>query len=57
MNDTIELLVAYDQGYAAGKQAMIYEIEDILDRCANDNAEMICKALKDLIKKKPQRRG
>lgn len=55
MNDTIEQLVAYDQGYAAGKQAVIDEIEDILDRCANDNAQMICRALKELIKK--TRRG
>lgn len=46
---------AYDRGYEAGKEAMknllLDEIEDILDRCANDNGEMICHALRELSKK------
>ena len=46
---------AYDSGYETGKEAMknllLDEIKDILDRCANDNGEMICRALRELCKK------
>lgn len=39
---------AYTEGYKAGKNAVLDEIEDILDRCAHDNGEMIVRALKEL---------
>lgn len=42
---------AYDNGYEAGKQAVLDEIDDILDRCAHDNGEMIVRALKELKEK------
>jgi DNA-binding GntR family transcriptional regulator len=46
---------AYENGYEDGKYHMaaqlLDEIEDILDRCANDNGEMICRALRELSKK------
>jgi hypothetical protein len=51
MNDImtgIQQAVAYEEGYAAGKNAVLDEVEDILDRCAHDNGEMIVKALKEL---------
>ena len=54
MNDIMEGLqqaVAYEEGYAAGKHAILDEIDDILDRCAHDNGVMIVRALKDLKKK------
>lgn len=55
LTDAIAKEAKYDEGYEAGKQAataqLLDEIEDILDRCANDNGEMICRALRELIKK------
>ena len=39
---------AYTEGYKAGKNAVLDEIDDILDRCAHDNGEMIVRALKEL---------
>lgn len=42
---------AYDNGYEAGKQAVLDEIDDILDRCAHDNGAMIVRALKELREK------
>lgn len=46
---------AYKNGLKAGKEAAVAEIfdeiEDILDRCAHDNGEMIVKALKELKEK------
>lgn len=38
----------YDEGYSAGKQVILDEIDDILDRCAHDNGAMIVRALKEL---------
>lgn len=43
--------IAYRNGYEAGKNAMLDEIDDILDRCAHDNGEMIVQALKELKEK------
>ncbi len=51
LTDAIALEVKYDEGYSAGKQAMLDEIDDILDRCAHDNGAMIVRALKELKKK------
>ena len=51
MNEIIEGIqqaVAYEEGFAAGKLAVLDDIEDILDRCAHDNGEMIVRALKEL---------
>jgi hypothetical protein len=42
---------AYDNGYDAGKQVVLDELDDILDRCAHDNGEMIVRALKELKEK------
>jgi hypothetical protein len=42
---------AYDNGYEAGKQVVLDEIDDILDRCAHDNGAMIVRALKELREK------
>lgn len=42
--------VIYNIGYKAGKNAILDEIDDILDRCANDNGTMIVMALKELKK-------
>jgi hypothetical protein len=42
---------AYKNGYEAGKNAIFDEIDDILDRCARDNGEMIVRALTELKKK------
>ena len=39
---------AYIEGYKAGKNAVLDEIDDILDRCAHDNGAMIVRALKEL---------
>ncbi len=39
---------AYDEGYEVGKQVVLDEIDDILDRCAWDNGKMIVRALKEL---------
>ena len=55
LTDAIAKEVAYDEGYSAGKQAILDEIDDILDRCAHDNGAMIVRALKEL-KKKYKRR-
>lgn len=38
----------YDSGYEAGKNRILDEIDDILDRCAHDNGAMIVGALKEL---------
>lgn len=48
LTDVIARETAYDEGYEAGKQAMLDEIDDILDRCAHDNGAMIVRALKEL---------
>jgi hypothetical protein len=48
MNMTIAIEVAYQNGYTAGKNAVLDEIDDILDRCAHDNGEMLVKALAEL---------
>ena len=42
---------AYNNGYEAGKNAIFDEIDDILDRCARDNGEMIVRALTELKEK------
>ena len=44
----IAVEIAYSDGYAAGKLAVLDEIDDILDRCAHDNGAMIVRALKEL---------
>lgn len=53
MNSYIERMAAYEAGKDSGKNAAIEciceEIEDILDRCAHDNGQMICRALEELI--------
>lgn len=48
MNNYIAQQVSYEAGYEAGKNAVLDEIDDILDRCAHDNGEMIVRALKEL---------
>ena len=50
LTDAIALEVKYDEGYSAGKQAILDEIDDILDRYAHDNGAMIVRELKALIK-------
>ena len=53
MNDImtgIQQAVAYEEGFAAGKKAVLYEIADILDVCAHDNGAMIVRELKALMK-------
>ena len=50
MTEAISLLTKYDEGYEAGKQAVLDEIDDILDRCAHDNGAMLVRALKELKK-------
>ncbi len=51
--------VGFDKGYEAGQRDMAAEIfdeiEDILDRCARDNGDMICRTLKELSKKYEER--
>lgn len=53
MNNYIECMAAYVDGKASGRNSAIEwiceEIEDILDRCAHDNGEMICRALRELV--------
>ena len=49
--DAIAKEVKYDEGYEAGKNLILDEIDDILDRCAHDNGTMIVRALQDLKKK------
>jgi hypothetical protein len=51
MNEYIATEVSYRNGYEAGKNAVLDEIEDILDRCAHDNGEMIVRVLKELREK------
>jgi hypothetical protein len=43
--------VAYKNGYEAGQRIIFDEIDDILDRCARDNGEMIVRALTELKEK------
>ena len=49
--DAIAKEAKYDEGYEAGKNMILDEIDDILDRCAHDNGAMIVGALKELKKK------
>lgn len=58
MNDFLTAYSSYEEGYEAGKQAaakqifdILDEVDDILDRCAHDNGEMIVRALKELKEK------
>ena len=51
LTDVIARETAFDEGYKAGKQAILDEIDDILDRCAHDNGAMIVRALRELKKK------
>lgn len=51
LTEAIAKETAYDEGYEAGKQIVLDEIDDILDRCAHDNGAMIVRALKELKKK------
>ena len=41
----------YNNGYKAGKSAMISEIKGILEDCSQTNGMMITRALQDLIEK------
>ena len=47
--------LSYINGYQSGKRTTIArmtgDLEDILDTCANDNGEMICRAIRELINK------
>jgi hypothetical protein len=43
--------IAYQNGFNAGKSAMISEIKDILEDCSQTNGIMIVRALQDLIEK------
>ena len=49
--DAIAKEAKYDEGYEAGKNMILNEIDDILDRCAHDNGAMIVRALKELKEK------
>jgi hypothetical protein len=49
--DAIAQEAKYDEGYEAGKNMILDEIDDILDRCAHDNGAMIVRALKELKEK------
>lgn len=51
LSEVIAREAKYDEGYEAGKLAVLDEIDDILDRCAHDNGAMIVRALKELKKK------
>ena len=51
MNEHIATEIAYRNGYDAGTRAVLDEVDDILDRCAHDNGEMIVRALKELKEK------
>ena len=46
----VQQAIAYEEGYAAGKKSILYEIADILDVCAHDNGAMIVRELKALMK-------
>ena len=48
LTEVIARETAYDEGYSAGKQTILDEIDDILDRCAHDNGAMIVRELKEL---------
>jgi hypothetical protein len=53
MNSYIERQISYEEGKVSGKNSAIEwiceEIEEILDKCAHDNGEMICRVLGELI--------
>ena len=49
--DAIAKEVKNDEGYEAGKNLILDEIDDILDRCAHENGAMIVRALKELKEK------
>jgi hypothetical protein len=51
LTEVIAREAAYDRGYEAGKNLILDEIDDILDRCAHDNGAMIIRALKELKEK------
>lgn len=51
LTDAIAKEAKYDEGYEAGKNVILDEIDDILDRCAHDNGAMIVRALKELKEK------
>jgi hypothetical protein len=46
--DAIAQEAKYDEGFEAGKNMILDELDDILDRCAHDNGAMIVEALKEL---------
>ena len=48
LGDAIALEAKYDEGFEAGKNIILDELDDILDRCAHDNDAMIVGALKEL---------
>lgn len=48
LTEVIAREAAYDKGYSVGKQTILDEIDDILDRCAHDNGGMIVRELKEL---------
>ena len=51
MNDFIAMNVSYEDGYETGRRAVLDDIDEILERCAHDNGEMIVRALKELKEK------
>ena len=46
----VQQAIAYEEGFAAGKKSILYDISDILDICAHDNGAMIVRELKALMK-------
>ena len=48
MNEIIERIAVYNEGYAAGVEATLEKIDDILAACPNDNAALLVKMLKEL---------
>lgn len=51
LTDVVAKEVAYDEGYSAGKNMVLDEVEEILDNCAHDNGAMFVRELKALLKK------
>ena len=48
MNEIIERVAVYDEGFAAGVEATLQKVDDILAECPNDNAALVVKMLKEL---------
>jgi hypothetical protein len=48
VRQTLAEAAARKEAFINGKRVILDEIDDILDRCAHDNGEMIVRALKEL---------